>query len=140
MFDKEKLFQAMGRDAFADLAGMEVVDAGPGRAEVVMPVVPAILNGHGKVHGGALFTLADYAAAVASNLQGDPTMATNGSISFLRAVSDGRVVAKARTVKSGRRMKYQVVDMFDDAGNLVAVFQGGAIVVKWNAAERAEPR
>lgn len=140
MFDTEKLTQAMGRDAFAELAGMEVVDAGPGYAEVIMPVVPAILNGHGKVHGGALFTLADYAAAVASNLHGEATMATNGSISFLRAVAGGQVVAKARTVKSGRRMKYQMVELFDDAGDLVVLFQGGSIVVKWNPAEQKPPR
>ena len=108
---KDELFERMGRDRYAELTGLEVLAAAPGTAEVKMPVTPGILNGHGNVHGGALFTLADYAAAVASNMLGTPTMATNGSISFLRAVREGYVVATARTVKAGKRMKFMAVEI-----------------------------
>lgn len=129
MFDKEEFYRIMGRDAFVELAGVEIVEAGAGFAEVRLPVTPKVLNGHGKVHGGAIFTLADYAAAIASNLYGETTMAVNGSISFLRGVTEGHVVARAKTVKAGRRMKFQVVEIFDASERLVAVFQGGAMHV-----------
>lgn len=126
---KKELAERMGHDNYAALTGLEVVKAEPGRVEVRMPVTRDILNGHGNVHGGALFTLADYAAAAASNMLGEATMATNGSISYLRAVREGSVVARAKTVKAGRRMKFQVVELYNDRDELVAVFQGGAINV-----------
>lgn len=126
---KEELAELMGHDAYAELTGLEVTRAEPGNVEVRLPVTSKILNGHGMVHGGALFTLADYAAAAASNLYGEPTMATHGSISYLRAVGGGVITAKARTVKAGKRMKFQVVDIFDENGQLAATFQGGGINV-----------
>lgn len=129
MFDREKFYDIMGHDAFITLAGVEVVRAEAGFAEVRLPVTPKVLNGHGKVHGGALFTLADYAGAIASNLHGETTMAVNGSISFMRGVTEGHVTARARTVKNGRRMKFLVAEIFDAEERLVAVFQGGAMHV-----------
>ena len=129
MFDRQAFYDIMGRDAFIELAGIEIIDAGAGFSEVRLPVTDKVKNGHGKLHGGALFTLADYAAAIASNLYGETTMAVNGSISFLRGVTDGHVTARARTVKSGKRMKFQVVEVFDAEERLVAIFQGGAMHV-----------
>ncbi len=41
------------------------------------------LNGAKTVHGGAIFTLADFALAVASNSHGSLAMAINASISYL---------------------------------------------------------
>lgn len=129
MIDKNKLIEVMGRDAYADMTGVEVIRAEPGYAEAVMKVVPSIVNGHGNVQGGALFTLADYTAAVASNMFGTATTAVDCSISFLSMVREGHVTAKARTVKKGSRMTFQVVELFRSDGELVAIFQGGAIAV-----------
>ena len=128
-FDREAFYGIMGRDAFVELAGVEVVRAEAGFAEVRLPVTAKVLNGHGKVHGGAIFTLADYAGAIASNLHGETTMAVNGAISFMRGVTSGHVTARARTVKSGKRMKFQVVEVFDAEERLVATFQGGSMHV-----------
>lgn len=134
MSEKKDVSAFMGHDAYAELTGLEVVRAEAGYAEVRLPVTPGIVNGHGNVHGGALFTLADYAAAVASNLFGDPTIAANGSISFLRPVRGGHALARARTVKAGERMNFQNVELFDDQERLVAVFQGSAIRVRRKSA------
>ncbi len=139
MSDTQDWLDVMGHDAYAATTGLEVVRAEPGYAEVRLPITPKILNGHGNVHGGAIFTLADYAGALASNMYGDATMATNGSISFLRPVNGAVLVAKARTIKAGRRMKYQQVDMYDDRGELVATFQGAAITVNRNVPNIPSP-
>lgn len=128
--NRERVEELLGKDAFAKLAGIEVLEAEPGFAKLRMPVKDDLLNGHGFLHGGALFTLADFAGAVASNMYGDPTMALNGNISFLTAVSGGHVTAVARTIKAGRRVKYQNVDIYDENETLVASFQGGAITVR----------
>ncbi len=58
MAGMDELQERMGHDAYAALSGIEVIRAEPGYVEVGMRVTPAILNGHGNVHGGALFTLA----------------------------------------------------------------------------------
>ncbi len=129
MFDRERFRAIMGTDNYADLAGMEVVLAEPGRAEVRLPLTDKVMNGHGNLHGGALFTLADYAGAIASNMHGTPTVAANGTISFLRAVRSGYVLARAKTVKTGRRMNFVTVDIVDEQDRLVATFQGGAMAV-----------
>lgn len=126
---KEELIELMGHDAYAELTGVEVTRAEIGYVEARLPVTPKILNGHGKVQGGAIFTLADYTSACVANLYGEATAATNCSISYLKAVSRGCLLAKARSVRSGRRMKYTTVEIFDDAGDLCAIFQSGAIVV-----------
>ncbi len=140
MSDKKDWLEVMGHDAYAELTGLEVLRADPGYAEVRLPVTPKILNGHGNVHGGAIFTLADYAGALASNMHGDPTMATNGSISFLRSAGDGFLLAKAKTVKAGRRMKFLAVEIFDSRDQLVALFQGGAITVERKKPNVPPPR
>ncbi|MDR1533947.1 MAG: PaaI family thioesterase [Planctomycetota bacterium] len=131
----EEWLRAMGRDAYAETTGLEVLRAEPGLAEVRMPVTPAILNGHGIVHGGALFTLADYASAIAANLIAGPVVAANASISYLRPIRRGFALARAKTVKSGRRVKVQMVEIYDDRGDLAAIFQGGAMP----AADPARP-
>lgn len=134
LFDKlsnrDAVEPLLGRDAFAERAGMEVVRAEPGYAEVRLPLSPGVLNGHGNLHGGALFTLADYAGAVASNMLGEATAAITGSISFLASVRGGHVVASARTVKAGRRVTFQTVEIRDAEGTLVATFQGTAAKVR----------
>ncbi|HEX6218990.1 MAG TPA: hotdog fold thioesterase, partial [Sphingomicrobium sp.] len=45
--------------------GIELLDAGDGRAVVTMSVAPEMCNGHGTCHGGMIFTLADAAFAFA---------------------------------------------------------------------------
>ncbi len=130
MLDRERFRALMGVDNYADLAGMEVVRAEPGYAEVKLPLTEKVMNGHGNLHGGAMFTLADYAGAIASNMHGAPTLAVNGSISFMRAVRSGFVLARAKTVKTGRRMNFVVVDIVDENDRPVATFQGGAMAVE----------
>ena len=122
----------MGHDAYAlDGAGVEVLEARPGYAKTRMPIKPEIINGHGNVHGGAYFTLADFTAAIASNMHGVPTVATNASISFMRAVhlQVGDLFAEARTVKTGKRMNFMTAEIRDAEGNLIAVFQASSLNV-----------
>ena len=130
MADNSTWREVMGDDVYAlRTTGIEVVEAKPGYARTRLPVTPAIMNGHGNVHGGAYFTLADYTAALASNMLGPRNMAVNGSISFLRAVRGGELIAEARTVKSGKRMSFMTVEIRDASGELAAVFQSSSITV-----------
>ena len=66
-------------DRFARHNGIELLAAKPGWARVKMEIQDYHFNGAGTVHGGAIFTLADFAFAVASNSQGQLAMGINTS-------------------------------------------------------------
>lgn len=111
-------------DRYAAHSGIEVVEVAPGRATARMAVQPFHLNGLNIVHGGALFTLADFAFALASNSHGTVAVAVNASISIMKATAAGALRAEAREVSKNHRLGTYTVEIRDDAGDLVALFQG----------------
>jgi acyl-CoA thioesterase len=122
----EKIQKFFENDRFADQSNIEVVSISPGKATAQMEVQEMHLNGVGTVHGGALFTLADFTFALAANSHGTVTVAINANISYLKAVSEGLLTAEARELSSGGRIASYTVDIYDDGRDLVAVFQGMA--------------
>ena len=124
------------RDEAARAFGIDLVDAGPGRAVVSMVVRPDMCNGYDVCHGGMTFTLADTAMAFASGSHNQTAHAAAASIDFLSPVPSGsilRATAEERWLK-GRTGLYDVRVELDD-GTLVAVFHGrtvragGAVVI-----------
>lgn len=111
------------RDTFAKLLGLELVHVARGAATVRMTIRPDHFNGLGIVHGGALFTLADYAFAAACNAHGVPTVAIQASIAFLKATKSGVLTAEAKATAHGKIGQYEV-RITDEAGELVAIFHG----------------
>ncbi len=111
-------------DQLAGHLGIEIEELGPGRAKVSMTVQPFHLNAMNVVHGAATFALADYAFAIASNAYGTAAMAVNVSITYTKAVTEGRLVAEAREVSANPKLSSYTIDVTDDRGDLVAVFQG----------------
>jgi acyl-CoA thioesterase len=112
------------RDQMARLLGIEILDAAPGTARVRMPIREEHYNSIRIVHGGALFTLADLAFAVASNSHGEVAVAINANIAFLKASSTGSLTAQAEEISRSRRLATYSVRITNDAGDIVAVFQG----------------
>jgi acyl-CoA thioesterase len=82
------------------------------------------LNGLGTVHGGAIFTLADFAFAAACNSHGTVAVALNVSITFMKAATTGTLWADAREVSKNFKVGSYAVEVKDDQGELVAQFQG----------------
>lgn len=111
-------------DLFARHTGIELLEVEPGRARVAMEIKPFHFNGARTVHGGAIFTLADFAFAVASNSHGNLAMGINTSISFVKAATGGHLFAEAREVARNPRLASYTVNVADDAGDVVAIFQG----------------
>lgn len=122
----EKIRKFFKNDRFATLSNIEVVDISLGKATTQMEVSEAHLNGIGTVHGGALFTLADFTFAVAANSYGTVTVAINANISFFKPVQKGVLTAEARELSGGGRIASYTVDIYDESRDLVAVFQGMA--------------
>ncbi len=113
-------------DQFAALANIELLSVAPGQARAKMTLHPHHLNGYGNVQGGAIFTLADLAFAAASNAYGTVAVGINVSISYLKAARTGTLWAEAREVSKNHKLGSYTVEVKDDAGDLVALFQGMA--------------
>ncbi len=109
-------------DRFAtEAAGVEIVEAQLGHSVCVLPVRPHLLNANGVPMGGALFTLADFAFAVAENGHSDTiTVSQNITITFLAAAKGKLLTAEAVCLKAGKRTCLYQVKITDDAGTYVA--------------------
>lgn len=111
-------------DFFAKHCGIELLEVSLGHAKAKMPIKTEHLNGYKVVHGAAIFTLADYVFAAASNSHGNVAVAINVSISFVKPAIKGTLYAEARELSRSARLGSYTVDITDDNGDLLAVFQG----------------
>jgi acyl-CoA thioesterase len=115
-------------DRFAAENSIELVEVRPGYARAQMVVADRHLNSVGTVQGGALFTLADLAFAGASNSAGVLALGLNMSISCLKAVNGGTLLAEATEVARSKKISTCTVRITDEKGELVALFQGTAYI------------
>ena len=120
----ERIKRRFDDDHFAKHVGLELLTVELGHACARMPIQRCHLNGLGGVQGGAIFTLADFAFAAAANSHGQVAVAVNVSINFMKAVSAGVLTATAREVALNPKLGTYTVDVTDESGQLVAVFQG----------------
>ena len=114
------------KDRYAEHSGIELLEIGGGRAVARMAMAPFHFNSVGTAHGGAIFTLADFAFAAASNSHGTIALAINVSISFMTAVTRGDAVltADAREISRNAKLASYTVTVTDEKDVLIAIFQG----------------
>jgi len=122
----EKVKEYFKHDQFAARNDIELMSVAPGYAKAKMTLHPHHWNGYKTVHGGAIFTLGDFAFAAASNSHGTVAVAINVSISYLKAGTTGTLWAEAREVSKNPKLGSYTVEIRDDQGDLVALFQGMA--------------
>ncbi|MCF8568088.1 hotdog fold thioesterase [Alicyclobacillus tolerans] len=112
-------------DPYAQQLGFEIVDVSPGYAQVTAVVSEDTLNFAGSPHGGFLFSLADYAFAVASNAHGRQAVATTVSIQFYQIARPGtRLRAQAQETHLTYRTGYYDMTVTTEDGLLIAKCQG----------------
>lgn len=127
------------RDAASQMLGMEVLSAAVGRCRVRMPVRKDMVNGHGTVHGGITFALADSAFAFACNSRNAATVAHCCSISFLSPARLGDIlVAEARErALVGRSGVYDISITEEKSGCAIAEFRGQSRTVRGEVLEKS---
>ena len=108
-------------DHFAtEACGCRVVEASPGHAVCEFDIEKKHLNGFGGVMGGAIFTLADFAVAIASNIGEEPSACVVCSIQFMKGAKGDKLIATASTDRSGRTLGFYTIDVVDNLGTKVA--------------------
>ncbi len=113
-------------DHFARHCGLVLLEVKPGWAKAKMDIQPYHMNGANTVHGGAIFTLADFTFAAAANSQGQLALATSTSIIFLNPIYTGPLFAEAEELSVNRRLGHYQVRITDNNQQLLAQFQGTA--------------
>lgn len=117
----DEVRETFAHDLFATQAcGCQIEEASYGHAVCSFEVAPVHKNASGGVMGGAIFTLADFALAVACNMGETPTVSVSNSIEFMSGCRGTRLIAHADVDKSGRSLGFYTVDITDELGTQVA--------------------
>jgi len=112
------------KDTMADLIGLRVTHAELKRVTGEITVRTDLTQPYGYIHGGALMTLMDTVAGMASALNVGPSegfLTVEFKINFLRSVRQGRIVAEATAVHIGRRTHVWQVTAHDEQGRQLAL-------------------
>jgi uncharacterized protein (TIGR00369 family) len=113
---------ARAREAFASvpyakLIGLELGEISRGEVSIHLEVRDELRQNQGVVHGGAVASLIDTAAAFAVLTQlelNERVTTTDLTIHYLRPMSAGRLTATARIVRGGRRLFVLSVEVTND--------------------------
>ena len=77
-----------------------------------------------------MFTLADFAFAVAANQNGRAVVTQASQITFLKPAAGKRLIAEAKLIKDGRRVCFYEITVRDELGTDVAFVTLNGYVVR----------
>jgi acyl-CoA thioesterase len=126
----DKIFQTMENEPYARMLGIKLIELGPGSARAEMIPNEEMVNAHGTVHGGIIFSLADYVFAAASNSYGRTAVGVNNNVNFMSAGSVGQTLtATAKEIKKTNHLAWFSIHVYSSE-ELVATME--AMVYRLN--------
>ena len=120
---RKRIEDALSTVPFAKLLGIKLDAVEPGDATLSLQIRDDFKQNAGVVHGGVIASLIDSATAFAivPLLKADErTTTVDLTISYLRPLVAGGMVARAKVLRAGQRLIVVSADLVDDAGNLAA--------------------
>lgn len=120
---QKRIEKAVKNIPFADLIGIQLDSVEPGLATMSLSIREDLKQNNGVVHGGAIASLIDSAAAFAviPLLDENETATTvDLTISYLRPLRHGTARSSAIVLRAGSRIIAISVEVRDEAGNLAA--------------------
>jgi len=123
-----QIAEFFSRDRFARGNGIRILEVRPGFGRTEMAVEPRHLNAVGILQGGAVFTLADLAFALACNSHGVLAVGAQADITYFKPVRAGRLTATAEEISRTRALSTCVVRVTSEDNELIALFKGVAFV------------
>lgn len=117
-----------GEETLMNRLKMTVLEVGPERATVEMPVHPGLYTPHGYIHAGAMISLADTAATLAAvaSYRGSLApeqlpVAVSISSQIVANIREGLLVAEATIPHPGRTLMAASTRVTDGGGRLLAL-------------------
>jgi 1,4-dihydroxy-2-naphthoyl-CoA hydrolase len=115
------------RTGFDRLIGLDIREANARLVRAELVITPSHLQIHGVVHGGVYTTLVEtlgsIGAALAAKSFNRTVVGIENHTSFLKAVSQGTLIATSEPLTVGRRTQIWNTRICDDQGRLVATGQ-----------------
>lgn len=99
---------------------IKILEFSDDHAKLEMKIDKSVLNGHGIVHGGIIFAMADNAAAAATFTKGRLCVTLNSTINFIRPVVGEKMIVEADAIFAGRTTGVYDVKVTNDQGTLCA--------------------
>jgi len=119
--EARKIFSA---DKYAtDVSGIVIEEVGDDYAKCSMKLTDAHRNAFGGVMGGAIYTLADFTFAVASNFEKEKlTASLVGQATFLSMTRGKILYGESSLIKDGRQRQncFYQIRVYDDLGKDIA--------------------
>ena len=122
----EEIIERLENDRFVKFCGIELDEVRPGYGRASVKIRSHHLNGVGIIQGGLLFTLADYAFAVAANSRGKVAVAIESSISFMKGIAEGILIAEAEEISCKKTLARYDVRITNENGEMIALYHGTA--------------
>ena len=116
----EELKAFFANDRVAVGMGCEIIEADVSHSVVTIDVEDKHLNGNNVVQGGVLFTLADFACAVAANADTPAFVSADGNISYLCAGTGKKLIANAKVIRKGKTLAFCTAEITDETDKLLA--------------------
>ena len=118
----EKIRKRFSEDLYAvEATGITITEAHDCHSVCELTLGRRHKNAMGGVMGGVVFTLCDYAFAVASNGLDKPySMTISSTVSFLSQPKSERLIAEAVCIKDGGHTCFYRVNVTDGNGTAVA--------------------
>ncbi len=115
------------------LVNMRTVASEDGKVTMMMDVTPNALNGYGYVHGGMLFTLADYAMGAACRTlvkEGQSPVTLEAKANYISNVKEGRLIARSEALHQGKHLIMLETRIYEaDANELIMIVTGTFYII-----------
>ncbi len=115
-----KVKEFFKNDTLAVTMGIEINEATFEKTICSMVVGDNFMNAKGGVHGGTIYSLADFSFAVASNLGGRITVTLDSNITYFKPAKDNKLVATAILVSCTEHTCNYNISICDGCGRLIA--------------------
>lgn len=120
---RKRIEEALSTVPFAKMLGIKLDAVEPGDATLSLQIRDDFKQNAGVVHGGVTAALIDSATAFAIVPLLKPeerTTTVDLTISYLRPLISGTMVARAKVLRAGQRLIVVSAELVDDGGNLAA--------------------
>ncbi|MBQ7587394.1 MAG: PaaI family thioesterase [Lachnospiraceae bacterium] len=119
----EEAREIFSKDLYATrVSGAVIEEVGENYSKCSMRLKDEHRNAYGGIMGGCIYTLADFAFAVASNFDKERlTVSLTGQASFLSMSKGSVLYAETKLIKEGRNNCFYEVMITDDLGKDIAV-------------------
>ncbi len=109
-------------DPFSEHLRIKTIAVEKNYSKVELSLEKIHMNALKIAHGGALFSLADMAFAIAANYEEVYTMLNaNTSISFIKKATHGPIIAEAHLIHAGKKLSVYQVSIIDNNEDKIAI-------------------